>query len=133
MLTVSPSRYGSEKVECKYSATDVFPQPAGPVITHMCLCFDVGTCAEAFDGGTWVVAVEEAILLLLSLCCRNLLASFVWQCSFDKGWIVGEGVGGGVGGPRRAMLAESSALVNRSSVDIYLWTIRWMFNFRCGW
>lgn len=35
---MSPSRYGSENVECKYSATEVFPQPAGPVMTQICLC-----------------------------------------------------------------------------------------------
>ena len=63
VLTVSPSRYGRENVECKYSATDVFPQPAGPVMTQMCLCCGFGTCAEACVEGTWVVAAEEAILV----------------------------------------------------------------------
>ena len=37
-LTVSPSRYGKDNVECRCSATEVFPQPAGPVMTQMCLC-----------------------------------------------------------------------------------------------
>lgn len=36
-LTTSPSRYGSPLISCKYSATLVFPHPAGPVMTQMCL------------------------------------------------------------------------------------------------
>lgn len=35
--TVSPSRYGMLNVACSASATEVLPQPAGPVMTQMCL------------------------------------------------------------------------------------------------
>lgn len=68
-LTASPSRYGSEKVECKYSATEVFPHPAGPVITQICFC-------SAVVARPWALLVLEDI--------------------FARLWI--EGSEGGVGG-----------------------------------
>jgi len=41
-LTVSPSRYGRPWVAWRCSATDVLPQPAGPVITHICFVSCLG-------------------------------------------------------------------------------------------
>lgn len=48
-LTVSPSKYGNVNVSCRYSATDVLPQPAGPVITQMCLCAVSGAAIVGSD------------------------------------------------------------------------------------
>lgn len=68
-LTASPSKYGSENSEFRYSATEVLPHPAGPVITHMCLC---------------TVAVVRPRALL------------VFEDIFARLWV--EGSDGGVGG-----------------------------------
>lgn len=51
---MSPSRYGNDNVECRCSATEVFPHPAGPVMTQMCLCGEGEGC-----GGAEVVASPD--------------------------------------------------------------------------
>jgi len=58
-LTLSPSRYGSENDFERYSATVVFPHPAGPVTIQMCLCSGAGAPFDTLlvDGGA---AIDSA-------------------------------------------------------------------------
>jgi hypothetical protein len=50
------------KVEARYSATDVFPHPAGPVMIQMCRCCDTaaveGAIVESVDAELAIGVVD---------------------------------------------------------------------------
>lgn len=84
---MSPSKYGNPRFSCRYSATDVFPQPAGPVMTQMCLC----AVAGAFVGGGFVPL------------CGSIVAPDVTVAGSE----------GGVGGNEAAEEADSMVIGER--------------------
>ena len=71
--------YGNEYVLCKCSATDVLPQPAGPVMTHMCSCCPLGAGAALREGKQRVV------------CAVPLAAA---PAAVDYPWLSRQGCGG---------------------------------------